>query len=128
VPRSGRWQSFDHAYDIITYLTYLFDSYKKLLENIKVDCIFNLILSINEELIKMKAQIKNGAILLPKKIIERVHLPKNGECEVITENDEIIITQKNPLPVPCDIINDIKNSKTVNSIDKMIDDELVEDR
>ena len=79
----------------------------------------------------MKAQIRNGTILLPTTIIRSTHLPENGECEVTTEKDEIKISKykadKKKIPVPYDIINDIRNSNITCSVEKMAKDELVED-
>ena len=44
----------------------------------------------------MKAQIKNGAVLLPKKVIKSIHLPENDECEIKQEKDEIKIRKTVP--------------------------------
>ncbi len=81
-----------------------------------------------KEIMKMKAQIRKGADILPKKLMKSIHLPENGECEIIAEKEEIKIINKNVLPIPYDVIEDIKNSKVTCSIDKMVKDESVEDR
>lgn len=73
----------------------------------------------------MEAVIKNGAIILPKKLMREIKLPRNGKCEVIVDEKEIKITRDNFTPY--DIINDIKNSAVTCSIDKMPQDELIED-
>jgi len=75
----------------------------------------------------MKVLIKNGVIILPQDIINKMGLPKNGECEIIPKQNEIKILIKKSLPIPYDIINDIKQSKIARSVKEMVKDELVQD-
>ena len=50
-------------------------------------------------MIKMKAQIKNVTIVLSQEILKSLHLPKNGECEIGTENNnEIVISSIESIP------------------------------
>lgn len=79
----------------------------------------------------MKALIKNYTIMLPKKVIKSAHVPENGECEVTTAKNTIKLSKykeaKNRIPVPHDIIDDIKSSNVICSIEKMASNEIVED-
>jgi len=66
----------------------------------------------------MKAQIKNGAVLLPKKIMKSIHLPENGECEIKQEKDEIKI--RKTVPRPKNIIAFLKSKRKQVSINEII--------
>ena len=77
----------------------------------------------------MKAQIKNGAVILPKKIIKSSHLPENGECEIIAENEEIKIlkSKTNKKKSRFRIVEDLAKPPVKMSITKMIKNELVDE-
>lgn len=51
----------------------------------------------------MKVAIKNGVIILPREIINKIGFPKNGECEIEINEAEIRI--KKPAPIPKQLIN-----------------------
>ncbi len=66
----------------------------------------------------MKVQIKNGAILLPKKIMKSIHLPENGECEVELKQEEIRIFR--PAPTPKAMLELLKKPRHAVSIKDII--------
>ena len=80
-----------------------------------------------KEMMKMKAQIKNRVIMLPKKIIKNAHIPENGECEIIAEKDEIKIlkSKTNKKKSRYRIVEDLTKPPVKMSINEMIKNELV---
>ncbi len=73
----------------------------------------------------MRAIIQGNTIILPKEIIKKAHLPKNGECEVIADEKEIRITR--PAPKPKYLLNLLRKPAKKIPIEKMIEMEVVED-
>ena len=80
-------------------------------------------------MIRMKAQIRNRTIQLPKKIIRITHLPENGLCEVNAEEDEIKISKYKAAKKKYRyrIVEDLTKPPVKMSINRMIKNELVDE-
>ncbi len=77
----------------------------------------------------MEAVIRNGAVVLPKRIMKLAHLPKKGKCEVTVDNEEVKIIKKTYKTniSHYKILEDLKKPPKRMSINEMAMNEIVDE-